>query len=534
TRTLRKFDPDQAAGTGTGFKDKGVYLITGGAGGLGLLFAEHLAERHAARLVLTGRSPLSAGKEARLEAMRKLGAEVVHVVADVSRREDTERLIQETKARYGSLQGILHGAGVLRDSYLKNKTREEMEAVFAPKLFGTLNLDEATRSEDLDFFVTFSSLAALGGNAGQADYAYANHFMDSFSRWRENLRAKGERSGKTLSINWSLWADGGMKLDEQTEVFFRRNLGIKPLGREAGIEALAKGLSLDIPQFATLEGVREKIELAWGLGKKEPAVPPAPAAAASASMEAEADLGGLAALVQRELIRIAMEMLKLNAEDIAPDKILLDLGFDSIGMTTYANAINEVYKLDITPVLFFEFPSIQDIARHLCAERKDAIVAVHRRGAVPAKADAGATMAPASASALPRPREEIRSNKGWSPVPLSLPTPAVSPSGVEDFTKRRFVDMPIAVVGMSGVMPQSDDLEEFWENLRDARNLVTEIPRDRWKWEDFDGDPLKERNKTNSRWGGFMREVDKFDPLFFGISPREAEMMDPQQRIFLE
>ncbi|HKP96343.1 MAG TPA: SDR family NAD(P)-dependent oxidoreductase [Fibrobacteria bacterium] len=542
-RTLKKFDPAQDAAQGaaspraTGFKDKGVYLITGGAGGLGLLFAEHLAERHAARLVLTGRSPLSAEKESRLEAMRKLGAEVAYVVADVSRREDADRLVQETKARYGSLQGIIHSAGVLRDSYLKNKTREEMEAVFAPKLFGTLNLDWATRSEGLDFFVAFSSLAALGGNAGQADYAYANHFMDGFSWWREGLREKGERSGKTLSINWSLWADGGMKLDEQTELFFRRNLGIKPLGREAGIEALAMGLSLGLPQFAVLEGVQEKIELAWGLRKKEPAAPPAAAqpvaASASAPAGAASDQGELAALVQGELIRIAMEMLKLDAEDVAPDKILLDLGFDSIGMTTYANAINELYKLDITPVLFFEFPSIQDIARHLCAERKDEIAAYHRRGAAPAKtaANASAPVASASTHAPARSGEEIRFNKGWSPAPAA---PAASPSGAEDFPKRRFVDMPIAVVGMSGVMPQSDDLEEFWENLREARNLVTEIPRDRWKWEDFEGDPLKERNKTNSKWGGFMREVDKFDPLFFGISPREAEMMDPQQRIFLE
>ncbi len=86
----------------------------------------------------------------------------------------------------------------------------------------------------------------------------------------------------------------------------------------------------------------------------------------------------------------------------------------------------------------------------------------------------------------------------------------------------------------AGVMPQSYNLEEFWDNLRNARDLVTEIPRDRWSWQDHDGNPLKEANKSNSRWGGFMKEVDKFDPLFFGITPREAEMMDPQQRIFLE
>src|SRR6267142_2986839 len=112
-----------------------------------------------------------------------------------------------------------------------------------------------------------------------------------------------------------------------------------------------------------------------------------------------------------------------------------------------------------------------------------------------------------------------------------MPSPAQGQGFSADL---RFVNVPIAIVGMSGVMPQSEDLGEFWENLKNSRDLVTVIPRDRWRWEDYYGDPLKEVNKSNSKWGGFMKEVDKFDPLFFGISPREAQTMDPQQRIFLE
>jgi polyketide synthase PksN len=102
------------------------------------------------------------------------------------------------------------------------------------------------------------------------------------------------------------------------------------------------------------------------------------------------------------------------------------------------------------------------------------------------------------------------------------------------WAEHRFTSQPIAVVGMSGVMPQSADLQEFWEHLRQGRDLISLIPEDRWRWQDFYGDPLQESNKTNSKWGGFMKEVDKFDPLFFGIAPREAQMMDPQQRIFLQ
>src|SRR6185369_13549853 len=172
----------------------------------------------------------------------------------------------------------------------------------------------------------FSSVAAVGGNAGQCDYSFANHFMDSFAGARELLRAKGARHGKTLSLNWSLWADGGMKVDEQTELYFKKTLGIKPLSTATGIEAFVKGLASERSQFAVVEGVQEKVELAWGLRKKEPA-PAASALASSGQTEtpvADGKDADLAAWLQKELSKIVMEFLKLDAADVAVDKILLD------------------------------------------------------------------------------------------------------------------------------------------------------------------------------------------------------------------
>jgi acyl transferase domain-containing protein/tryptophanase len=503
-------------------RERGVYLITGGAGGLGLIFAEFLARRYQARLLLTGRSAPSAGHEAQFDALRALGAEVVYLQADVSSAAEVQRLVAAGREHFGEINGVIHSAGVLRDSYVRNKTAADFAAVLAPKVFGTVHLDEATRGEPLDFFVLFSSMAAVTGNAGQSDYGYANHFMDSFAFRRERQRGEGLRAGKTLSLNWSLWADGGMRVDEQTEQMFTKTLGIKLLGTDTGIDAFVDGLASPATQLAVLEGHQEKIEIALGLRKKTP-----PAAAAAASTPAAAGAQqNLAAPVQAELTRMAMEFLKLDAEDISPDSVLLDLGFDSIGLTTYANGINDTYGVDVTPVLFFDYPSIKEVSRYLATERGADVARVHAAaGGSSAKPGAGPAVAAVGDSSQPR------FGKGWDAQAFV----AMPPAGQRRLSAaNRFDDMPIAIVGMSGVMPQSQNLDEFWQHLKNGDDLISVIPEDRWDWREFYGDPFKEVNKSNSKWGGFMKEVDKFDPLFFGISKREAQMMDPQQRIFLE
>lgn len=545
-RKLKKIDIETAHGSENGaLKRNGIYLITGGAGGLGLIFAEFLAKEYNARLALSGRSELSDAGQARLQEIREAGGEVTYIRADVAKRDDVRKLLAEIKSRFGGIDGIIHCAGVLRDSYIKDKTAADLDAVFAPKVHGTLYLDEFTKEEKLDFFAMSSSLAAVAGNVGQCDYAFANHFMDSFATQREALRAKGERSGKTLSLNWSIWADGGMRIDEQTELFFRKNLGIKPLSKETGLEAFVHGLRSSECQVAVVDGVQEKIERVWGLRKEKPSIPAASATPAAAQAPApspsaaapDGSEGELRLAVQDELSRIVMEFLKLDASDIDVDKILLDLGFDSIGLATYANLINEKYRLDLTPVLFFEYPSVKEIAQHLVAEHKSALLQVHRASGAansPAAAPSGAAVrAAAGAGAASGAEPTFRLKKGLDFA--GLETTAESAAARQPFSLgARFADQPIAIVGMAGAMPQSEDLGEFWENLAATRDLVTVIPRDRWNWEDYYGDPLKEINKSNSKWGGFMKEVDKFDPLFFGISPREAELMDPQQRIFLQ
>lgn len=92
----------------------------------------------------------------------------------------------------------------------------------------------------------------------------------------------------------------------------------------------------------------------------------------------------------------------------------------------------------------------------------------------------------------------------------------------------------VAIIGIAGVFPGSPDLDAFWDHLAAGDDLISEIPKDRFDWEAYQGDPLYDANTMNTRWGGFIEDVDKFDAAFFGIRPKEARSMDPQQRIFME
>src|SRR5262249_23054718 len=277
-----------------------------------------------------------------------------------------------------------------------------------------------------------------------------------------------------------------------------------------GLEAFARGLASERSQFAVVEGVQEKLELAWGLKKKEPApAAPPPSNQAETTPIAAGGDGDILARLQNDLSQIVMEFLKLDAADVSRDKILLDLGFDSIGLMTFANAINEKYQTDITPVLFFDYPTIDEIARHLIVERKDDLLRFYRGSAPAAAGDTPAPAPPRQAEtggAETRREGTFEITKGWDPSALDRAgldrevTPSASGRGLSP--ELRFVNMPIAIVGASGVMPQSEDLEEFWENLKNSRDLITVIPPDRWRWEDYYGDPLKEANKSNSKWGG--------------------------------
>jgi len=205
---------------GTRLKEKGVYWITGGLGGIGLVIAEHLARSVRARLVLTGRAALPPASEwdallkqsensngvqqtiKKLRELEALGSEVLTISADVTDHNQMQEVVARVRQRFGELNGVIHAAGVIEDAPLQIKTKESAARVLAPKVQGTLVLQDVLRGCKLDFWLLFSSISAIAPPAGQVDYAAANAFLDAFA-----LTQTGQ---PTNALNWCLWTDVGM------------------------------------------------------------------------------------------------------------------------------------------------------------------------------------------------------------------------------------------------------------------------------------------------------------------------------------
>ena len=233
-RLVQTFEPVRLSEPAPGssrMRHRGVYLITGGLGGLGLVLARYLAATHAARLVLVGRTALPAPAEqdaylathgrddrvsARIREIRALeaaGAEVLVATADVTSVAAMKRVVAETRAGFGPINGVFHTAGVLDDGIIQLKSGERAAAVLAPKVQGTLALDAALAGSALDFMVLFSSVSSLTGLTGQVDYAAANAFIDAFAH------ARTARDGTPcVALNWNAWQRVGMAAELAREL----------------------------------------------------------------------------------------------------------------------------------------------------------------------------------------------------------------------------------------------------------------------------------------------------------------------------
>jgi acyl transferase domain-containing protein len=358
-------------------REGGVYLVTGGFGGIGLALARHLAERWKARLVLTGRSPLPPreegrqpgasdrpdGRASRLLELEALGGEVLYVAADAAQESDMRAAVRAARERFGPIQGVVHAAGVPGGGVIPLKDAQAVSRVMAPKVQGTLAVEAALRDEPLDFVLLCSSTSALFGGYGQIDYCGANAFLDAYARWPGSPWA-----GRVVSVNWDAWRDVGMAVNTpvsgalQTIREFQLKVGITPA---EGVEAFDRILGAGLPQLMVVPmDLRPALarQALTRRGELKPTTPDTEAAAATAEPADPArDLTG--GELERAVARTWEQVL--GRKGLGGDDNFFELGGDSLTALQVAAILNAKLGREIPIVTFYEAPTVSLLARAL-------------------------------------------------------------------------------------------------------------------------------------------------------------------------
>ncbi|GAA3444568.1 type I polyketide synthase [Planomonospora venezuelensis] len=376
------------------FRDEGVYLITGGLGGIALGLAEHLAREHRAKLVLLARTGLPPAdgdhdetakrRAAQVRDLVELGAEVEIVVGDVADAADARRAVDAALTRFGALHGVLHAAGVPGMGLMQFKRPEELDAVLAPKIDGTLALAEALRiggpdEVELDFLVLFSSItSATGGGPGQVDYCAANAFLDGYAC---KLAATGRR---VVAVDWgewtwNAWEAGLAGYEEELRDFFRRNRARVGIGFADGWRSLRRALASGEPRVVV--STQDYPTLVRGSSRFTLEAVTSP------------DMGGGDLHPRPELVTSYQEPTGPTEEKVAAiwreslrlDRVgaldnFFELGGNSLLGVAIVAAVRRAFDLDeLPPHILYEAPTVAALSR---------IVEAPASGTAPAQADA--------------------------------------------------------------------------------------------------------------------------------------------------
>jgi acyl transferase domain-containing protein/NADPH:quinone reductase-like Zn-dependent oxidoreductase/NAD(P)-dependent dehydrogenase (short-subunit alcohol dehydrogenase family)/acyl carrier protein len=344
-----------------------TYLVTGGLGGFGLEVARSLLAQGARHQALLSRRGAASDDAAQaLVQWQQQGLGVRAFAVDVADAKALQRTLREIRATMPELKGVFHAAAVLDDRPLEAQDRRSIDTAFAAKARGAWNLHQLTRAMALDFFVLCSSISAVIGNARQANYAAANHFVDQLAALRRSQGLPAQ------SIQWGVLGDSGM---------VARNAGLGRVLAQQGIAPLSNRTAL-----AALKSVLERgaacpaallvAQVDWpAMAGRQPAWT---GGGRLAHWLAEANGGGgvrqrwadgsatdLHQRVQEELRRITGEIMKIAPADIEPATSLRDMGMDSLMALEISVAVEAAFGVTLPTMVLAGGPALREVAQKL-------------------------------------------------------------------------------------------------------------------------------------------------------------------------
>jgi malonyl CoA-acyl carrier protein transacylase/NAD(P)-dependent dehydrogenase (short-subunit alcohol dehydrogenase family) len=361
-------------------KQGGVYLITGGLGGVGLELADYLGRTVGAKLILIARTPLpvkaawpswlathaaddhTSQKISKLQQIESYGAEVFVCSAEVSDSAQMQSAVDNATERFGPIDGVIHAAGVPGGGAVQLNSREAAMAVLRPKVHGTRVLAEVLSKQHPDFLFLCSSVNAVVGGFGQVDYCAANAFLDAFAQAHNTCTGM-----TTLCVNWDMWSDVGMALNTNVPEHLReqRSLDLKlGITKRDGQEAFARLLRCALPQV--LVSTREFAEMRSSrLNLKAITDEASPARAATAHPRPELNTPYVAPQDELERTLTGIWQQALAIDRIGVRDNFFELGGDSLLALQVMAKIRETTNISLPVTTFYADPTVASVKKHL-------------------------------------------------------------------------------------------------------------------------------------------------------------------------
>ncbi|CDZ78479.1 Polyketide synthase PksJ [Legionella massiliensis] len=323
-------------------KTKGVYLITGGLGGIGLSLAQHLATNYQANIILLSPNLLSLEQDEKLKLLADIRSKAESLTIEQASVENKSRIrgiVKSILEKFGRLDGVIHAAGLAGGGVAQLKTLDEYNRVLEPKLQGTETILKALYDVPLDFIVFLSSTTSILGYPGQIDYCSANRVLDAFANTNPF-----KHPVFCVSMNWQAWRDVGMAAESETKLF-SLNESNSYTAREAVI-LFEKIVNSDLNQVIISKSDPNKLHISINSLAKDP-LP---------SIESSVDDNGITSLV----LQIWRDILGIN--DIGLDDDFYELGGHSLLAITLLAKIKKQFNTKIPTAALFEAKTIRSLS----------------------------------------------------------------------------------------------------------------------------------------------------------------------------
>lgn len=333
-----------------------TYLITGGMGALGQYLTSWLALKGAKSIILMGRNQPSVACKDLITHLKNTGVTITIFQGDVSKPKECEALVKTLAELQFPLKGIIHAAGSLDDGALMSLDHERLQKIISPKLEGALNLDMIAKIYDLDFFISFSSIASFLGSKGQINYSMANGFLDAFMTFRSQHNQPG------LSINWGAWDEIGMASIIKDKF---QHYNLEQISPERGVSLMEQLLQTHQSSEIAVIPLKEsqKIEIPsetyafssflWNMSTSE-----------NSSKNGDQELLTCWANTTRNQVlqfiqeTIAQLLGEINTSLLEEDIGFQDIGIDSIMALQVRERLSKAMKIELSATLIYKHPTL--------------------------------------------------------------------------------------------------------------------------------------------------------------------------------